>query len=130
MNNSVFYIIPAAHRIVANKLWELRGLGPNNYGVAYSPTVYGEKTHWGGNYENMPADEEAAVRALKTALPELDPGAAWGEGALPTEQEAAAAAAAMEFYIRDGQTMTAIEHQSAILTAKDLVIWRNQDDEA
>jgi len=79
MNNSVFSIIPAAHVAAANKLWELLGLGPNNYDVAFSSTGTGAPEFYGCNYENMPAHEESAVRALKTALPALQEWQSWGE---------------------------------------------------
>lgn len=127
-NNSVLYTIPAAHRAAGNKLWQLRGLGPNNYNVAFSPTVHGEITHYGGNYENMPAHEEAAVRALKTALPPLGDDDEWGENGMPTIEEAEAAAAAMCFFVREDPAMTAVEHQTAILAAKGLVVWQEEPE--
>ena len=123
MNNSVFSIIPAAHVAAANKLWELLGLGPNNYDVAFSSTGTGAPEFYGCNYENMPAHEESAVRALKTALPALQEWQSWGEDGLPSEEDAEAAAAAMGFYIREDPNMTAVEHQTAIAGALGQALW-------
>lgn len=126
--NSVFYLIPAAHRAAGNKLWQLLGLGPDNYSVAFSSTGTGTPEYFGGNYENMPAHEEASVRALKHALPVLDEELAWGEDGLPTEEAAQAAAAAMGFFIREDPSMTAVEHQTAIAGALGQVLWSEEEE--
>lgn len=128
MSNSVLYLVPAAHVVVANKLWSLLGLGPSNFDVPTSSTGTGTPEFYLGNYENMPAHEEAAVRGLKLALPELEFGDEWGQGGLPSEEDAQAAAAAQAFYIREDQSLSPVEHMQAILGALGQVLWRDDEE--
>lgn len=128
MSNSVLYMVPAQHKATINKLWELLGLGPSNFDVPTSSTGTGVIEYYLGNYENMPAHEEAAVRGLKLALPELEFGDEWGQGGLPSEEDAQAAAAAQAFYIREDQSLSPVEHMQAILGALGQVLWRDDEE--
>lgn len=127
MSNSVLYMVPAEHKATINKLWELLGLGPSNFDVPTSATGTGVIEYYLGNYENMPAHEEAAVRGLKLALPELEFGE-WGQGGLPSEEDAQAAAAAQAFYIREDQSLSPVEHMQAILGALGQVLWHEEEE--
>lgn len=128
MSNSVLYMIPAEHKVAINKLWELLGLGPSNFDVPTSATGSGAPEYFLGNYENMPAHEEAAVRALRTTLPELDEEQEWGEGGLPSEEDAQAAANAQAFYIREDHSLSPVEHMQAILSALGQVLWSDGEE--
>jgi hypothetical protein len=128
MSNSVLYMVPAQHKATINKLWELLGLGPSSFDAPTSATGTGAHEFYLGNYENMPAHEEAAVRGLKLALPELDPGDVWGQGGLPSEEDAQAAAAAQAFYIREDQSLSPVEHMQAILGALGQVLWGDDEE--
>lgn len=123
MSNSALFIVPTEHKAAINKLWELLGLGPSNFDVPTSSTGTGPVEYYLSNYENMPAHEEAAVRGLKLALPELETGDEWGQGGLPSEEDAQAAAAAQAFYIREDQNLSPAEHMQAILGALGQVLW-------
>lgn len=120
MANSIFFVVPIAFLAAANKLWELRGLGPNSFSVPAGLGGQEPASHWYGNYENMPPAEEAAVRGLRDALPDLPEGESWGANGYPAEQDALDAAQAFGFYIRDDPNMTAVEHKDAILAGLGL----------
>lgn len=115
MSNSIFFFCPAEHRAAINAVLNLLGYGPDSFSVGASADGQQPFTIFYGNYEDMPLDDEEMWRSLRDGLPELEPGAAWGEDGLPSEEDARAAVASFELLIREGPNMTASQHTEGIL---------------
>lgn len=117
-------IVTDAARVDINRVWEARGLGPDNFSrkvCAIDPgaTPATPPTHWLMSDAGASDAEVAIVQAMTAGT--LPSGVAWGEGGLIAEADALAATdgAVLQVYTAAGD-VEPVDHIAGILAGRGL----------